>query len=57
LTAAEALKRLRAQGFQDNQLPSPSAMAEILNRMGYRLRTVIKAKPQKKWLSGFCRYR
>ena len=23
-------------------------MAEILNRMGYRLRTVIKAKPQKK---------
>ena len=49
LTAAEALKRLRAQGFQDNQLPSPSAMAEILNRMGYRLRTVIKAKPQKKF--------
>lgn len=48
LTAAEALKQLRAQGFQDDQLPSPSAMAEILNRMGYRLRTVIKAKPQKK---------
>jgi hypothetical protein len=48
LTAAEALKQLRAQGFEDDRLPSPSAMAEILNRMGYRLRTVIKAKPQKK---------
>jgi hypothetical protein len=49
LTAAEALKQLRAQGFQDDQLPSTRAMAEILNRMGYRLRTVIKAKPQKKF--------
>ena len=35
LTAAEALKQLRVQGFQDDQLPSPSVMAEILNRMGY----------------------
>lgn len=49
LTAAEALKQLRAQGFQDDHLPSTSAMAEILNRLGYRLRTVIKAKPQKKF--------
>lgn len=49
LTAAEALKQLRAQGFQDDRLPSPSARAEILNRIGYRLRTVIKAKPQKKF--------
>ena len=49
LTAAEALKQLRAQGFRGDQLPSTSAMAEILNRMGYRLRTVIKAKPQKKF--------
>lgn len=49
LTAAEALTQLRAQGFADDQLPSPSAMAEILNRMGYRLRTAIKAKPQKKF--------
>jgi Rhodopirellula transposase DDE domain len=23
-------------------------MAEVLNRMGFRLRTVVKAKPQKK---------
>jgi hypothetical protein len=48
LTAAEALKQLRGQGFLEDQLPSPSTMAEILNRNGYRLRKVLKAKPQKK---------
>lgn len=48
LTAAEALKQLRSQGFSEDQLPSPSTMAEVLNRNGYRLRKVIKAKPQKK---------
>lgn len=48
LTAAEALKQLRAQGFAEEVLPAPSTMAEILNRNGYRLRKVLKAKPQKK---------
>ena len=48
LTAAEALRHLRAQGFADEVLPSPSTMAEVLNRNGYRLRAVLKAKPQKK---------
>jgi hypothetical protein len=48
LTAAEAIRQLSAQGFSDEQLPSPSSMTEILNRMGYRLRKVLKAKPQKK---------
>jgi hypothetical protein len=48
LTAAEALKQLRAQGFQEDQLPSPSTMADVLNRNGYRLRKVLKAKPLKK---------
>jgi hypothetical protein len=48
LTAAEALKQLRAQGFSESVLPSPSTMADVLNRNGYRLRTVLKAKPQKK---------
>jgi hypothetical protein len=48
LTAAEALKQLRLQGFGEGQLPSPSTMAEVLNRNGYRLRKVVKAKPQKK---------
>jgi hypothetical protein len=47
LTAAEALNQLRAQGFSDECLPSPSTMAEVLNRNGYRLRKVIKAKPHK----------
>jgi len=47
LTAAEALAQLRAQGFPEEGLPSPSTMAEVLNRNGYRLRKAIKAKPQK----------
>ena len=47
LTAAEALQQLRAQGFPEDALPSPSTMAEVLNRNGYRLRQVVKAKPQK----------
>jgi len=48
LTAAEALKQWRAQGFAKAVLPSASTMAEVLNRNGYRLRPVLKAKPQKK---------
>jgi hypothetical protein len=48
LTAAKALEELRIQGFPDEQLPSPSCMAVILNRNGYRLRKVLKAKPLKK---------
>lgn len=47
LTAAEALKQLERQGFAGEQLPSASTMAAVLNRMGYRLRKVVKAKPQK----------
>jgi hypothetical protein len=48
LTANAALEALRAQGYGEEQLPSPSTMAEVLNRMGFRLRKVVKAKPQKK---------
>lgn len=48
LTAAEALKQLRSHGFPDDVLPSPRTMADVLNRNGYRLRRVVKAKPQKK---------
>ena len=48
LTAQAALKALRAQGYREAQLPSPSTMAVVLNRMGFRLRKVVKAKPQKK---------
>ena len=48
LTASEAISQLRSQGFDEEQIPAPSTMAVILNRMGYRLRKVLKAKPQKK---------
>ena len=48
LTAQAAVKALREQGSSEEQLPSPSTMAEVLNRMGFRLRKVVKAKPQKK---------
>jgi len=47
LTAAAAVRALEEQGFAPEQLPSLSTMAEVLNRMGYRLRQVVKAKPQK----------
>ena len=48
LTAKAARTALRAQGYSAEQLPSPSTMAEVLNRLGFRLRKVVKAKPQKK---------
>jgi len=48
LTAAEALKQLAHQDFSSDRLPSLSTMTEVLNRMGYRLRKVVKAKPKKK---------
>ena len=48
LTAKAALEALREQGYCEELLPSPSTMAEVLNRMGFRLRKVVKAKPQKK---------
>ena len=48
LTAKAAREALQAQGFTEEQLPAPSSLAEVLNRLGYRLRPVVKAKPQKK---------
>jgi hypothetical protein len=48
LTAKAALEALREQGDREEQLPSPSTMAEVLNRLGFRLRKVVQAKPQKK---------
>jgi hypothetical protein len=47
LTAKEALKQLRKTGFTDEQLPAPGTMARIINRLGYRLRPVVKSKPKK----------
>jgi hypothetical protein len=48
LTAHAALEALRAHGVAEEDLPSPATMAEVLHRLGYRLRKVVKAKPQKK---------
>ena len=50
LTAAEALRQLKSQGYCDEQLPAASTMAVVLNRLGYRLRKVVKVKPKKKSL-------
>jgi hypothetical protein len=50
LTAAAAIAHLKSKGFSAAQLPSPSTMSLVLNRMGYRLRKVLKAKPKKKCL-------
>jgi len=48
LTANEALKQLGSQGFSKEQLPAASTTAEVLNRLDYRLRRVVKAKPHQK---------
>jgi DDE family transposase len=48
LTAKAAVAALRAQGFAPEQVPAPSTKARVLNRLGFRLRKVLKAKPQKK---------
>jgi hypothetical protein len=48
LTATQATLELKQRGYHLEQLPAHSTMAVILNRMGYRLRPVMKAKPQKK---------
>jgi hypothetical protein len=47
LTAQAAVPALRAQGESAAPRPSPSTMAEVLHRLGVRLRRVGKAKPQK----------
>jgi hypothetical protein len=46
LTAQAALEAWRPQGSPADQLPSPSTMAEGLNRRGGRRRNVVQAKPQ-----------
>lgn len=48
LMAQSALGALKEAGFSDGDLPSLSGMPMILNRLGYRLRKVAKAKPLKK---------
>ena len=49
LSAREVLQALKDQkGYSDDHLPSERTMRDILNRLGYRLRRIRKAKPLKK---------
>lgn len=47
LTTKSALAALQKSGVEETILPSENGMGLILNRMGYRLRKVVKAKPKK----------
>jgi hypothetical protein len=49
LSAPEVRKQLIARGgYTDAQLPSVRTIASKLNHLGFRLRTVVKSRPQKK---------
>jgi Rhodopirellula transposase DDE domain len=49
LSAREVLEALRSQkGYADDRLPSERSMRDILNRMGYRIKRIQKARPLKK---------
>jgi|LFEF01.1.fsa_nt_gb hypothetical protein len=47
MTASEARKQLKLLGYKESQIPCLSTRAVVLNRMGYRLRKVVKAQPKK----------
>jgi hypothetical protein len=49
LSAREVLEALKSQkGYTDDRLPSERSMRDILNRMGYRIKRIQKARPLKK---------
>jgi hypothetical protein len=49
LSAAEVLKALKDHyGYGEDRLPGERTMRDILNRLGYRLKRIQKAKPLKK---------
>jgi hypothetical protein len=49
LSAPEVRKQLiDRKGYTDKQLPTVQTVAEKLNRLGFRLRSVVKSRPQKK---------
>lgn len=49
LSAKEVLEALKGQkGYSDDRLPKERTMRDILNRMGYRIKRIQKAKPLKK---------
>lgn len=48
LTAAEVLEALAAKGYKAGGLPAERTMRDVLNRMNFRLKRVVKGKPLKK---------
>src|SRR5947199_6275432 len=49
MSAREVLEALKGQkGYDDDRLPKERTMRDILNRMGYRIKRIQKAKPLKK---------
>lgn len=49
LSSREVLQALQTQkGYPDDRLPSARTLRDILNRLGYRLKRIQKAKPLKK---------
>lgn len=42
------IKQLKERGYAEEKLPCRQTMTNILNKMGYKLRKVLKAKPLKK---------
>lgn len=49
LSAASVRRALREEkGWREEELPAPRTMNTILNRLGYRLRSVAKTRPEKK---------
>src|SRR3954453_19579795 len=49
LSAREVIQALRSQkGYGDDRLPSERSMRDILNRLGYRIKRIQKARPLKK---------
>ena len=52
LTAAAAISHLQAVALPEEQIPKPSAMNNILNRMGFKLRRILKCKPKKSSRNG-----
>jgi hypothetical protein len=49
LSAREVVQALRTQkGYSDDRLPGERTMRDILNRLGYRLKRIQKAKPLKR---------
>ena len=39
---------IECKGYTDKQLPCVQTIGAKLNRLGFRLRTVVKSRPQKK---------